>query len=136
MILLNDKIESEVIRTLERLKSAARRLKSDIRALYLAYRDPRVSWQAKVVIAAVVAYALSPVDLIPDFIPVLGYLDDLLLLPLGIWLALRMIPAEVMSECRARAAGMERLPSSRTALAVIIILWILVIAALLRRVLT
>ena len=80
-------------------------LKTEIKALYLARRDPRVPRRAKIVVALVVAYALSPIDLIPDFIPVLGYLDDLLILPLGIMIALKMIPAEVMRDCRAKAAA-------------------------------
>lgn len=87
-----------------RWKESARSLQRETYALYYAYRDPRVPWYAKAFIALVVAYAFSPIDLIPDFIPVLGYLDDLLLIPLGVALALRMIPAEVMRESRARAA--------------------------------
>jgi uncharacterized membrane protein YkvA (DUF1232 family) len=88
---------------LSRVKEKARHFKSEIHALYLAYKDPRVPRAAKVFTAAVVGYALSPIDLIPDFIPVLGYLDDLVLLPLGIWLALKMIPPEVLEECRQKA---------------------------------
>jgi uncharacterized membrane protein YkvA (DUF1232 family) len=102
----------------------AQALKRDTLALYYAARDPRTPWLAKLVIALVVAYALSPIDLIPDFIPVLGYLDDLLLLPLGIWLAVRLLPAEVLAECRARAAQTLEQPRSRTAAAVIVALWI------------
>lgn len=78
-------------------------LKRDVMALYLAARDPRVPWHAKAVAAGVAAYALSPIDLIPDFIPVLGYLDDLILVPLGIMLAVRLIPREIMAELRAMA---------------------------------
>jgi uncharacterized membrane protein YkvA (DUF1232 family) len=81
----------------------AGRLKQRIYALYLAYKDPRVRWYAKIFGAVVVAYAFSPIDLIPDFIPILGFVDDLILLPLGIALAIRMIPREVMSECYAKA---------------------------------
>ena len=84
-------------------KVRARQLQAEVYALYLAYRDPRVPWYAKAVAACVVGYALSPIDLIPDFIPVLGYLDDLVLIPLGIALVLRMIPPAVMVECRERA---------------------------------
>lgn len=95
----------------QRFKARVDRLKKEIHALYLAYKDPRVPWAAKVFTAVVVGYALSPIDLIPDFIPVLGYLDDLVLLPLGIWLALKMIPSEVLEECRQKAraapAGMQ-----------------------------
>jgi len=112
---------------MQSLKSKARALKSDTLALYLAARDPRVPWYAKVLAAAIVAYALSPIDLIPDFIPILGYLDDVILVPLGIALVLRMIPAEVLEECRARArselAGSR--PVSRAAAVVIVLLWLL-----------
>jgi uncharacterized membrane protein YkvA (DUF1232 family) len=84
-------------------RGRARQLKTETYALYLAYRDPRTPWYARVFAACVVAYAFSPIDLIPDFIPVLGYLDDVLLVPLGIALTLKMIPAEVMAESRVRA---------------------------------
>ena len=87
----------------ETLKDEAREMKLEVYALYLAYRDPRVSWPARIFAACVVAYAFSPIDLIPDPIPVLGYLDDLILIPLGVVLARRMIPAPVLEECRARA---------------------------------
>ena len=87
----------------QRWQTAARALKRELYALYLASRDPRTPWYAKAAIAGVLAYALSPIDLIPDFIPVLGYLDDLVLLPAGIWMALRLIPPTVMAESRARA---------------------------------
>src|ERR671933_1645183 len=85
------------------LRRRARLLKRDTYALYLAARDPRTPWYAKVLAAVVVAYALSPLDLIPDFIPVLGYLDDLLIVPAGIALAVKLVPAPVMAECRAQA---------------------------------
>jgi uncharacterized membrane protein YkvA (DUF1232 family) len=84
-------------------KTRVQVLKTEIKALLLASRDPQVPWQAKVVVALVVAYAASPIDLIPDFIPVLGYLDDLVILPLGILLALKMIPEDVMKRCRCAA---------------------------------
>jgi uncharacterized membrane protein YkvA (DUF1232 family) len=83
------------------LKIWARTLKRDAKAIYLARRDPRVPWYAKAVAVAAAGYALSPIDLIPDFIPVLGYLDDLIIVPLGIWLAVCLIPADVMDEYRA-----------------------------------
>jgi uncharacterized membrane protein YkvA (DUF1232 family) len=89
--------------TIDRWKQRAQQLKRETYALFLAYRDPRVPWYAKAFAACVVAYAFSPVDLIPDFIPVLGYLDDLILVPLGIAMALRMIPPEVMAESRVKA---------------------------------
>ena len=88
---------------LERFKQAAAALKRELGALALACRDPRTPWYAKALVLLVIAYAASPIDLIPDPIPIVGYLDDLLLLPLGIALALRMIPADVMKECRERA---------------------------------
>jgi uncharacterized membrane protein YkvA (DUF1232 family) len=85
-------------------KQRAREMRRDIHALYLAYRHPCTPWYAKALAAAVVAYAFSPIDLIPDFIPVLGYLDDLILVPAGIVLAIMLIPAPVMAECRRKAA--------------------------------
>jgi uncharacterized membrane protein YkvA (DUF1232 family) len=105
------------------LKDWARALKRDVVALWIAGRDPRVPWYAKAVAAAVAAYALSPIDLIPDFIPVLGYLDDLIVVPLGIMLAVRLIPPELMAEFRAEAQRREALPRSRAAAAAIIALW-------------
>jgi uncharacterized membrane protein YkvA (DUF1232 family) len=112
------------------LKKRARRLKAELYALYLAYRDPRVPWYARLFAAGVLAYAISPIDLIPDFIPVLGYLDDLILVPLGIMLALRMIPPEVMTECRERAKEISRegRPTNWVAAGVIIGIWLLVAA--------
>jgi uncharacterized membrane protein YkvA (DUF1232 family) len=89
---------------IERWKDWARALKREVYALYLAYKDPRVPWYARVVAACVVAYAFSPIDLIPDPIPVLGYLDDLVLLPLGVALTIRLIPPPVLAECREEAA--------------------------------
>ena len=94
------------------LRDWARRLKNDVLALWLAARDRRTPWAPKVIAVAVVAYAFSPIDLIPDMIPVLGYLDDLLILPLGIWLAVRFIPAALMAGFRAQAEGLAR-PVSR-----------------------
>jgi uncharacterized membrane protein YkvA (DUF1232 family) len=108
-------------------KQWAGRLKSETYALYLAYRDPRMPWYAKLFAALVVGYAFSPIDLIPDAIPVLGYLDDLILVPLGVALAVRMIPEDVLSESRQKAREMvergER-PVSRAAAAVIVVLWL------------
>ncbi len=91
---------------LQQLKAHAQRLEHEVYALYWAYRDPRIPWYARSLAVLVVAYALSPIDLIPDFIPLLGYLDDLILVPLGIALALKLIPAEVMADARARATHM------------------------------
>jgi len=111
-------------------KQNARALKRETYALYYAYRDPRVPWYAKAFIALVVAYAFSPIDLIPDFIPVLGYLDDLVLIPLGVALALRMIPPEVMREGRERAEQLlaEEKPVFRWMGVVVIGVWVLVAA--------
>lgn len=106
------------------LKAWARSLKRDSYALYLAARDPRVPWYAKTLAVAIAAYALSPIDLIPDFIPVVGYLDDLILLPLGIWLAISLIPPEVMAECRTNANAALQRPTSRAGMIAIILIWI------------
>jgi uncharacterized membrane protein YkvA (DUF1232 family) len=107
-----------------------------VHALALAARDPRVPWYAKAVALAVAAYALSPIDLIPDFIPVIGHLDDVIIVPLGIGLAVRLIPAEVLAEHRAAASAAGSQPPSRAAAAVIIAIWIglalVVIGAMLR----
>ena len=92
---------------LEKLKVRARALKTEVYAIYLAARDPRTPWYARALIFFVVAHTFSPIDLIPDFIPVLGYLDDLIITPGGIWLAVRLIPAEVLAEARATAATRE-----------------------------
>ena len=114
-----------------RLRQWARTLKRDVIALYLATRDPRVPWYAKAVAAWVAAYALSPIDLIPDFIPVLGYLDDLVVLPLGILLAVKLVPREIMADLRAKAEDRrgERSPS-RAGAAVIIGIWIVAALAI------
>ena len=105
------------------LRAWASRLKRDVVALWLAARDPRTPWHAKALAGFVAAYALSPIDLIPDFIPVLGWLDDLLIVPAGIWLAVRAVPPGLMAEFRARAASRER-PRSRVAAIVIVALWL------------
>lgn len=84
-------------------RERVRRLQRETYVLYLAYSDPRMPWYARVWVLIVLAYAVSPVDLIPDFIPVLGFLDDLLLVPMGIWVAVRLVPAEVMADCREQA---------------------------------
>lgn len=112
---------------IEAWKHRARQLKVETYAIYLAYRDPRVPWYARLFAAGVVAYAFSPIDLIPDFIPVLGYLDDLVLVPVGVALALRMIPENVMQECRERAeeAMAEGKPTNWKAAAAIVAMWVL-----------
>lgn len=101
----------------------ARAIKRDAHALYLAARDPRVPWYAKALALCVAAYALSPIDLIPDFIPVLGYLDDLIIVPLGILAVAKLIPPEIMAEHRAAATLASERPISRTAAVVIACIW-------------
>lgn len=114
---------------MEHIKKWASSLKKNTYALYLAAKDPSVSFLAKIIITLVVAYALSPIDLIPDFIPLIGYLDDLILLPLGIWLAIRLIPKEVWHDCQALAQEqLAELPLSRRAAFVIVFIWFLAIA--------
>lgn len=114
-----------------RLRTYARRLKAEIDALYLACRHPGVPWYAKAVAVCVVAYAFSPIDLIPDFVPILGYLDDLILVPAGIALAIRLIPPEIMAACRQTAQERQRQnkPTNWIAAVVIVALW-LVLATL------
>jgi uncharacterized membrane protein YkvA (DUF1232 family) len=108
-----------------RLRDWAREIKRDVHALYLAARDPRVPWYAKVVAACVAAYAFSPIDLIPDFVPVLGYLDDVVIVPLGILLALKLVPADLMAELRAEAERrLDKLPVSRAGAAVTVAIWL------------
>ena len=109
---------------LARLKVWARTIKQDVHAIYLASRDPRVPWQAKALAICVAAYALSPIDLIPDFIPVLGYLDDLIIVPLGVLLVVRMIPPEIMAEHRGAALLAQQKPQSIAAAVVIVAIWI------------
>lgn len=116
---------------LAELRKRARHLKTETFALYLAARDPRTPWYVKLFVAGIVAYAFSPVDLIPDFIPVLGYLDDLILIPIGIALSIKLVPHPVLAECRARAQKtiQNGKPVSRVAGVVIVVIW-LVLAAL------
>ena len=117
---------------LQRLKQWARTVKRDIIALWFAARDSRVPWYAKVAAACVAAYALSPIDLIPDFIPILGYLDDLLLVPLGILLAVRLIPADLFAEHRRSAqAWTAARPASRAGAAAVVVVWVALAVALL-----
>jgi uncharacterized membrane protein YkvA (DUF1232 family) len=111
-------------------KERARSLKRDVVAIALAVRDPRVPWYAKALGACVIAYALSPIDLIPDFIPVFGYLDDLVLVPLGLLLMLRLIPADILAEHRVAAAGIVERPVSRAGAAAVIAVWLLSAALL------
>jgi uncharacterized membrane protein YkvA (DUF1232 family) len=114
------------LKLLDSWKQRARQLRVETYAVWLAYKDPRVSWYARAFAACVVGYAFSPIDLIPDPIPVLGYMDDLVLIPLGIALALRMIPPEVMAECRRKAeAGVrEGKPTNWKAATAIVAVWV------------
>jgi uncharacterized membrane protein YkvA (DUF1232 family) len=109
---------------LAKFSGRIRDLKSECVALYFAARHPQTPWYAKVLVAAVVAYAMSPIDLIPDFVPVLGYLDDLILVPLGVWLVVRLTPPDVLAELRTEAARLSERPVSRTAAAVIVLIWV------------
>jgi uncharacterized membrane protein YkvA (DUF1232 family) len=119
-----------IVKIIDKLTAHARRLKGEISALYLAARDPRVPWYAKALLVFVVAYALSPIDLIPDVIPIVGYVDDLLLLPLAIYLALKMVPETVLAECRQKTtAKNHRLPKSWLAGTAIVLLWMIALLA-------
>ncbi len=112
-------------------RQKVRALKRETYTLFLACRHPRTPWYARLVAAVIVAYAFSPIDLIPDFIPVLGYLDDLVLIPLGLALTIRLIPADVMDECRAQAAAVMAAgkPVNWVAGAVIIGIWLILAVA-------
>ena len=109
---------------LSSIKAWARKIKRDVVALWIAAHDPRVPWYAKAVAGAVAAYALSPIDLIPDFIPVFGYLDDVIIVPLGILLAVRLIPTPLMEEFRQKANQREGRPKSYWGLAAIAAIWL------------
>ena len=109
---------------MDRLRKWARALKRDVHAVYLASFDPRVPWYAKALAVAVAGYALSPIDLIPDFIPVLGYLDDVIIVPLGIVLVLKLIPGDIMDEHRTAASVALDRPVSRAAACAIVGIWI------------
>lgn len=108
---------------LKRVKQWAQIVTRDTVSLYLAARDPRTPWYAKFIAAFVVGYALSPIDLIPDFIPIIGYLDDIVLIPIGLWIAMRLIPREVIEDCRSRATELTERPTSVTAALIIVFIW-------------
>ncbi len=122
--------QKRAVPILENFKSRVRYLKRETYALYLAARHPHTPWYAKLFVAGVVAYAFSPIDLIPDFVPVLGYLDDLILIPLGIIVAIKLVPPEVLAECRIRAQGATTngKPVNQVAAVVIISIWVLLAA--------
>ena len=105
-------------------KEAANQLKREVYTLYFAVRDPRVPWYAKALAGSIVAYAFSPIDLIPDFIPVLGYLDDLVLIPLGVLLVRRLIPTHVLIDCRTRAEALSAKPQSWAGAAIVVSVWL------------
>ncbi len=115
-------------------KQRTKRLKSELFALYLAYKDPRTPWYAKIFAVLILGYALSPIDLIPDFIPVIGYLDDLIIVPAGIALLIKMMPKEVLEECRAKARSqpMSKKPKNWIAAIIIVLVWLLAIYLTLR----
>ena len=113
---------------IEHWKEWTRTIRRDAHALYLAARDPRVPWYAKGLAVAVAGYAASPIDLIPDFIPVVGYLDDLIIVPLGIALVIKLIPPEILAEHRELASAAQDRPVSWLAATIFVVLWIAVIA--------
>lgn len=115
---------------LKRLGSWAKALKRDVLALWIAARDQRTPWYAKAVAGAVAAYAVSPIDLIPDFVPVLGYLDDLVIVPLGIALAIRLIPEDLLAEYRRAADARQERPTSYATAAVVVVVWLLALYGL------
>ena len=117
------------MRWLDRWKRTAHRLKREVYALYFAVRDPRVPWHAKALAACVVAYAFSPIDLIPDFIPILGYLDDLVLVPLGVMAVRALIPEGVLEDCRKQADRLSEKPRNWIAAGIIVAVWLLLAAA-------
>lgn len=116
----------------ERFAAWTERLKHEVIALWFAYRHPDTPWYAKLLAALIVAYAFSPIDLIPDFIPVIGLLDDALLIPIGIWIAMRLIPAHAYAEARGQARawieGRHERPQNRAMAAAIVIIWVAVLA--------
>lgn len=112
---------------MKKIKSKIKELKKETFALYLVYRDPRISWWKKAYLALIIGYLFSPIDLIPDFIPILGYIDDLILVPLGILLAVRLIDEKILKECRQKAAEETNgaLPIGKKTSVIIIIIWII-----------
>jgi uncharacterized membrane protein YkvA (DUF1232 family) len=121
-----------VLSMIKKLKQMAKKLKTQLVVLFFAYKDPRVPWYAKAFTICVVAYAFSPIDLIPDFIPILGYLDDLIIVPLGIFLALKMIPQDVLDDCSIKAQEKinEKKPKNWLVGGLFILIWITLTAIL------
>jgi uncharacterized membrane protein YkvA (DUF1232 family) len=120
--------------TFDRWKEGAREIRKDIYTLYYAYKHPEIPWYAKALTAAVVAYAASPIDLIPDFIPVIGYLDDLVIVPLGIKIALKTVPEHVLEECRAKAEAANAQGKLRNwySAFIVIVIWFFVAMLIVR----
>ena len=118
------------MRGMRSIREWARAIRRQTLTLYYATRDPRTPWYAKALAGCIVAYAISPIDLIPDFIPVLGYLDEVILLPVAMSLVLRLIPAAVLADARVRADQAAERPTSRTAAAVIVLVWLTAAALL------
>ena len=123
-------------KALKKLKDMAKKLKSEVLALFLAYKRRDVSWYAKLIAIIVVGYALSPIDFIPDFIPVLGYLDDLILIPLGISITIKLIPEHIMADCRNQVKYLfkDGKPQNHIAALIIILIWLLIIGAIISRI--
>jgi uncharacterized membrane protein YkvA (DUF1232 family) len=117
---------------LQRLRDWARTVRRDVVAVWLVARDPRVPWYVKLLAFAVAGYAVSPIDLIPDFVPILGYLDDAIIVPLGIVLVMKLIPEDIVEEHRASAVRAADLPGSKTAALVIICVWLVAMTAITR----
>lgn len=115
---------------MSRLRKWARELRQQTLVVYFAARDPRTPWLARLLALAVAAYALSPIDLIPDFIPILGYLDDLVIVPLGLMLVLHLVPAEVLATSRAKAGATADKPTSPAMVGAIVAIWVIAIGAL------
>jgi len=110
----------------EGLKNKSKNLKRETYTIYLVYKDSRVSWWKKLFLGIVIGYAFSPIDLIPDFIPILGYLDDLVLVPIGIWVAIKLVPTEIVEECRklSQEREMEGIPVGKKTAFLIVLIWV------------
>ncbi len=124
-------------RLIKKLRTWANKIKSRLYAIYIAYTEYTLPWYVKVLAVCVLAYALSPIDLIPDFIPILGYIDDIILLPLGIALLIKIIPKEIMAECEKKAESLskQKLPKNYAAAAVIVLIWILIAGLIVMKIL-
>lgn len=125
----NKQVQTEKeLSTIQKMKKWAKNLKTQLLVLYLAYRDERVPWYAKLFTMLVVAYAFSPIDLIPDFIPILGYLDDLILVPLGVYWALKLIPEEVIEDCKRKIEGQSSMNKPKNWITgfLIISIWLII----------